>query len=100
MPPKAPICSEVIPSTVAVEPSSRFSTPPVRLIMAEMLECITKKETAAARAATSFSWRAIPMATPMAKIKGRLSKITPPHLLKTEKIKYGTVPGPISPSRL
>ena len=100
MPPKAPICSEVMPSTLAVAPSMNWSTPPVTSIMAEMAECMTRNATAAESAATSFSARALPMATPTAKMSGRLSKITPPHADRTVKTSHATVPGPMTPSRL
>ena len=42
---------------------------------------MTRKAIMAERAATSFSAFAMPMATPTAKIIGRLSKITLPALL-------------------
>ena len=100
MPPKAPICSEVMPSTLAVAPSMNCSTPPVRSIMAEMAECMTRNATAAESAATSFSARAMPMATPTAKMSGRLSKMTPPQADSTVKTSHAMVPGPMMPSRL
>ena len=100
MPPKAPIWSDVMPRTLAVAPSMNCSTPPVRSIMAEMAECITRNATPAERAATSFSARAMPIATPMAKMSGRLSKMTPPHAESTVKTSQAMVPGPMMPSRL
>ena len=48
--------------------------------MALMAVFMTKKAITADRAATSFSFFAIPIATPTAKISGRLSKTALPTL--------------------
>ena len=55
---------------------------------------ITKKEIMAASAATSFSFFAIPIATPTANMIGRLSKIMFPALLMMVSSALSTVPSP------
>ena len=98
IPPNTPICNEVIPTTSVVAPSSIFSAPPLIVIMAPIDACIMKKAIAAASAATSFSFFAIPIATPIAKIIGRLVKTIFPASLITWNIALNTVPGPIIPN--
>jgi hypothetical protein len=51
-----------------------------------MEACIIKKATTLESAATSFSFFAIPMATPMANIIGKLSNTILPAAFKTERI--------------
>ena len=84
MPPNTPICRELMPSTLAVAPDK--SGAPKSLIIAPIVACMTKKAMTAERAETSFSCFAIPMATPIAKISGRLSNTTEPAELSTCKI--------------
>ena len=86
-----------MPSTLAVAPDR--SGAPKSPIIAPMVACITKNAMTADRAETSFSCLAMPMATPMAKINGRLSNTTEPAALSTCKIALMNVPGPISPIR-
>ena len=62
--------------------------------MAFIVAFITKKEIIAASAATSFSFFAIPIATPTAKIIGRLSKIILPALLIIVSREFRIVPSP------
>ena len=87
IPPNTPICSVLIPHTEAIVPSSTFleivpSAAILPLISSILLieMCITKYAISADNAATSFSFFAIPIATPTAKISGRLSKIALPTL--------------------
>ena len=84
MPPNTPICSESMPSTLAVAPD-RPGAPKSRII-APMAACMTKKAMTAESAATSFSRFAMPIAAPIAKISGRLSNTTEPAALSTCKI--------------
>ena len=113
IPPNTPILSVVIPSISpyefgAINPfDTRFSQdsstvapfPPIRSIVLIDV-CIIIKEIAAANAATSFSFFAIPIATPIAKISGKLANTEFPAALITESIEYIIVPGPIIPIRL
>ena len=62
--------------------------------IAPIAVCIMKKPIAPASAATSFSFFAIPMATPIAKMIGRFANTISPALLITVKIAYKKVPGP------
>ena len=101
IPPNTPICSVWIPQTLttvplstspASDPSSRIS--PITFSMPLIVAFITKKEIMAASAATSFSFFAIPIATPTANMIGRLSKIMFPALLMMVSSALSTVPSP------
>ena len=83
-----------MPTTFVIEPAGRLSAMPVTLSIALIAVCMTKKAIAPANAATSFSFFAIPIATPIANRIGRLAKIISPHLFKTVKIAYMKVPSP------
>ena len=61
-----------------------------------MEACITKKAITAESAATSFSFFAIPIATPMEKISGRFAKIMFPAEFMISRISLIVVPGPIA----
>ena len=93
MPPNTPICSELMPKMLAVAPDNCGA--PKSVIMAPMVACMMKNAITDERAATSFSCFAIPMDTPMAKIRGRLSNTTDPAALSTCRIAFANVPGPI-----
>ena len=58
-----------------------------------------KKAITAARAATSFSFFAMPMATPMANTRGRLLNTTLPAALMTVNTAFRIVPDPMMPVR-
>ena len=98
MPPNTPICKESMPTTLAIVPSfiAPGSSLPVRDRREWMVVCMTKKAMAADSVAVAFSFSAMPRATPMAKMMGRLSKMTDPTAESSEKIAYGTVPGPMA----
>ena len=85
-----------MPTADVVAPSSMFSVPPLMVIIALIEACIMKNAMAAERAATSFSFLAIPMATPIAKIIGRFANTMLPASLMTWKMAYGMVPGPMT----
>ena len=72
-----------MPTTFVREPAGKESPMPVIFNIALIAVCITKKATAPDNAATSFSFFAIPIATPIAKIIGRFANTTLPHSLKT-----------------
>ena len=72
-----------MPTTSAVAPSNIFSAPPLIVIIAPIDACIIKNAIAADSAATSFSFLAIPMATPIANIIGRLANTIFPASLIT-----------------
>ena len=106
MPPKTPIWYDMMPQELAIVPSS---TPgaivpsgrmaPLSLSMALQALCMTKKEIMAARAATSRSALAMPMATPTAKMIGRLPKIVLPALAMIVRRPPRSVPSPKMASR-
>ena len=96
IPPNTPICKEVIPTTDVVAPLNIVSVPPFNEIIAPMEACMTKNAIAAARAATAFSFFAIPIATPIAKMRGRFPNIIFPASFIIRKSAFGTVPGPIT----
>ena len=101
IPPNTPSAAFWIPQTLttvplstspASDPSSRIS--PITFSMPLIVAFITKKEIMAASAATSFSFFAIPIATPTANMIGRLSKIMFPALLMMVSSALSTVPSP------
>ena len=81
MPPKTPICRVVIPSAEVVEFSVIASTPPFAMMRTLIAVFITRYAIAPERAATSFSFLAMPIATPIANSSARLSKTALPVLL-------------------
>ena len=88
-----------MPTTEVVAPSSMALAPPWFVIIAPMDACIMKNAIAAEIAATSFSFFAIPIATPIAKMMGRFPNTMSPAALMTCKTAFKTVPGPITPIR-
>ena len=94
MPPNTPVCRVVIPKDTVSEPSGSVLAASVMSIIALIAEFITRKAIAPASAATSFSFLAIPIATPIAKSRGRLSKITEPQSFKTVRNEFNNVPSP------
>ena len=82
-----------MPSMVVVELAAIASTPPAALIIALMAVFITRYAIAPDRAATSFSFFAIPMATPIAKSRARLLKTALPHWFMMSSTVYSTLPG-------
>ena len=96
IPPNTPICKDVIPQTSAVAPLNMLSVPPLIVIMALIDACMMKNAITADNAATSFSFFAIPIATPIANRIGRLANTIFPASFMTVKIMYGIVPGPIA----
>ena len=90
-----PTTLTIVPSGIA--PSASLPLTESRVLM---VLCMTKNAIAAERVAVAFSFSAMPSATPIANNSGRLSKITVPTEARSEKIVYGTVPGPITPSKL
>ena len=62
-------------------------------------ECITKKAIAPDRAATSFSFFAIPIETPIAKMRGRFAKMILPHPFNTINNECSKVPSPKTPCK-
>ena len=105
IPPNTPICRVGIPSTFVMVPSRTNSatlpsanTLPVFCKTALMEIFITRNAIIADRAATSFSAFAMPMATPTAKMIGRLSKMTLPALLMMVSSAWSMVPSPKKPS--
>ena len=65
----------MIPHTSVVAPESIDSAPPLISINAPIDACMIKNAITAESAATSFSFFAIPIATPIANIIGRFVKI-------------------------
>ncbi len=80
-----PQLGAIVPSSTegAIVPSARIC-PPI-FSMALHAVCMTKKAIMAESAATSFSAFAMPMATPTAKMIGRLPKIVLPALAMMER---------------
>ena len=106
MPPKTPIWKDMMPQEGAIVPSrtpgaivpSARICPPI-FSMALQDVCMTKKAIMAESAATSFSAFAMPMATPTAKMIGRLPKIVLPALDMIESSACSGVPVPSTPPR-
>ena len=69
------------------------------MIIAPIEACMIKNAIAAAKAATSFSFFAIPIATPIAKMIGKLANTMLPASFITVRIAFPTVPGPKTVSR-
>ncbi len=83
-----------MPRFVVIEPLGRVSAAFVSSIRALMAAFIIKNAMTADNAATDFSFFAIPIATPMAKRRGRLSNTTEPQALSTVKNEWSKVPSP------
>ena len=101
IPPNTPICRDWIPHTEVTVPSSTFLAicpsaviSPLMRSMALIATFITKYAINAERAATSFSFFAIPMATPTAKISGKLSNTALPTLFIIIRRELSKVPLP------
>ena len=69
------------------------------LIIAEIEACMMKNAIAADKAATSFSFFAIPMATPIANIIGKFANTMSPAWLNTCKRAFKIVPSPKIPDK-
>ena len=101
IPPKTPICKVFIPQTEAIVPSSTsFDMLPSErifpfissILLMDMF--ITKYAITADKAETSFSFFAIPIATPTANNNGRLSKTALPTLFIITSNACKIVPSP------
>ena len=84
----------MIPQTEVTAPASIASVPPFIVISALIDACMIKNAIAADSAATSFSFFAIPIATPMANRIGKLANTTFPASLITPNTAANIVPGP------
>ena len=72
-----------MPRFVVIEPLGSVSAALVSSISALMAEFIIKNAITADKAATAFSFLAMPIATPTANKRGRLSNTTEPQAFKT-----------------
>ena len=101
IPPNTPICKDWIPQIEVMVPSNTFEAivpsaviSPVITSIALIATFITKNAINAESAATSFSFFAIPIATPTAKISGRLSNTALPTLFMIMSNEFRMVPSP------
>lgn len=106
IPPNTPICSDWMPQTEVIVPSSTSEAivpsaaiSPFTSSMPLIATFITKYAISADSAATSFSFFAIPIATPTAKINGRLSNTALPTLFIMISRAFRIVPSPRIPCR-
>ena len=106
IPPNTPICNVLIPQTEATVPSNTFFAmePSSRILplifsIALIEIFITKNAITADNAATSFSFLAIPIATPTANNNGKLSNTALPTLFMITSSACNIVPFPNIPPK-